>query len=396
MTAVVIVGAGIAGITAAETLRAEGFSGTVTVLGAEDAHPYRRPTVSKDLLLGTSTAAKVALRAAEYWSERDIEVRTAVAVDAIDVGGRAVRLSTGERLPFDALLLATGARARTLEHDAGEAALSLRSLADVTPLRAAIDRGDGVLVVGAGLIGSEVAAAARELGTAVTMLESAPAPLHRVLPPQVGELYARMHRDRGVALHTSVRLAALTSHGDGAVLARADDGRTWTAGTALLAVGSVPETRLAEAAGLTVDDGIVVDEQFRTSAPGVFAAGDVANRRCRFRGERGRTEHWSSAQAHGAAAARSMLAGLSGAVTPVWSEVPMCWSSQYGRNLQIAGWPGADDEVEVHGDVDAFDFIALTRRGDRLVGAVAIGRPKELREARTLIGQAWEFDASRA
>ncbi|MFE3290617.1 NAD(P)/FAD-dependent oxidoreductase [Rhodococcus sp. NPDC059234] len=396
MNAVVIVGTGIAGITAAETLRAEGFSGTVTVLGAEDAPPYRRPTVSKDVLLGTSTAAKVQLRAADYWSERDIDVRTAVVAAEVDARGRAVRLGTGERLPFDALLLATGARARTLDHDAGVAVLSLRSLADVTPLRTAIDRGTGVLVVGAGLIGSEVAAAARELGAEVTMLESAAAPLHRVLPPTVGELYARMHRERGVALHTSVRLAGLTSDGDGAVLARADDGRTWTAGAALLAVGSVPDTRLAEVAGLTVDDGIVVDEQFRTSAPGIFAAGDAANRRCLFRGERGRTEHWNSAQAQGAAAARSMLASLSGSVAPVWSEVPMCWSSQYGRTLQIAGWPRADDAVEVHGDVDAFDFIALTRRGGRLVGAVAIGRPKELREARSRIAQDWEFDASQA
>ncbi|MGW6376907.1 NAD(P)/FAD-dependent oxidoreductase [Rhodococcus sp. NPDC055112] len=387
MSSIVIVGTGVAGITAAETLRAEGFSGSVTVIGDDPAHPYRRPALSKDLLLGTMPAEKARLRGLDYWTERGIEFRTSVAVLSIDVAGRSVRLDTGEELPYDALLLATGGRARGIEHSAGDAVLALRSMHDVGPLRAAIERTNSILVIGAGLIGSEVAATARSLGAEVTMLEAAPAPLHRVLPPQVGELYEQIHRENGVALHTSVRLDELDSDGAGGVRASADDGRTWSAGAALLAVGMVPNTLLAERAGLTTADGIVVDEGYATSEPGVYAAGDVANCPNLVLGGRHRTEHWNSAQTQGAAAARAMLAGLDGAALAPAREVPWCWSSQYGLNLQIAGWPHADDDTVVRGSIAERDFTLLTRRAGRLVGAVTLGRPKDLRAARVLIGE---------
>jgi 3-phenylpropionate/trans-cinnamate dioxygenase ferredoxin reductase component len=387
VSSIVIVGTGVAGITAAETLRAEGFSGAVTVIGDDPAHPYRRPALSKDLLLGTMPAEKARLRAADYWTERAIEFRTSVAVISIDLAGRSVRLDTGEELPYDALLLATGGRARGIEHSAGDAVLALRSMHDVAPLRAAIDRTNSILVIGAGLIGSEVAATARGLGAEVTMLEAAPAPLHRVLPPQVGALYEQIHRENGVALHTSVRLAELASDGAGGVRATADDGTVWSAGAALLAVGMVPNTLLAERAGLATADGIVVDERHATSEPGVYAAGDVANCPNLVLGGRHRTEHWNSAQTQGAGAARAMLAGLAGAEPAPAREVPWCWSSQYGLNLQIAGWPQADDDTVVRGSIAGRDFTLLARRDGRLVGAVTLGRPKDLRAARVLIGE---------
>lgn len=401
MTAIVIVGTGIAGITAAETLRAKGFSGTLTVIGDDAAHPYRRPVLSKDLLLGTMPEEKARLRSTDYWAERGIEFRTGAVVLSIDVERRTVRLDSGEELPYDALLLATGGRARTIDHSAGDAVLALRSMGDVAPLRAAIERSNSILVIGAGLIGSEVAATARGLGAEVTMLEAAQAPLHRVLPPQVCALYEQIHREHGVELHTSVRLAELASDGAGGVRATAVDGRVWTAGAALLAVGMVPNTGLAEAAGVAVDNGIVVDEYFATSRPGVYAAGDVANCPNLVLGGRYRAEHWNSAQAQGAAAAHAMLAALAGVDAEPVRDVPWCWSSQYGLNLQVAGWPQSDDEIVVEGSIADRDFIALTRRAGRLVGAVTIGRPKDLRAARVLIGEcptddATLFDASRA
>ncbi|GAA4473212.1 FAD-dependent oxidoreductase [Rhodococcus olei] len=385
MSAVVIVGTGVAGITAAETLRAEGFSGSVTVLGEDPATPYRRPAVSKDLLAGSIPAERSWLRPAGYWAEREIDVRTGVAVASVDPDRRVVELSTGEALGYDALLLATGGRAREIAHTAGGAALTLRAFGDVEPLRAAIGRTNSVLVVGAGLIGSEVAATARSLGAEVTVLEAAPAPLHRVLPPVVGALYERLHRENDVALHTGVQLAELTTDGAGGARAVAADGRQWSAGAALLAVGTVPDTGLAERAGLAVDDGIVVDAGFATSRPGVYAAGDVANCPNLVLGGRDRAEHWNTAQAQGAAAARAILADLAGAEVDPWRDVPWCWSSQYGVNLQVAGWPRADDELIVRGDVDGRDFTVLTRRSGRLVGAVTIGRPKDVRAARNLI-----------
>lgn len=385
MSAVVIVGSGVAGITAAETLRTEGFTGSVTVIGDDPAVPYRRPAVSKELLAGSVPAERTWLRPAGYWAERDIDVRTGVAAKSVDPDRRVVELGTGETLGYDALLLATGGRARTIGHDAGDAAFTLRSAGDVAVLRAAIERTNTVLVVGAGLIGSEVAATARGLGAEVTVLETAERPLHRMLPPVIGARYEKLHRDNGVALHTSVRLDELAADGRGGVRAVAEDGRHWSAGAALVAVGSAPDTALAERMGLVVDDGVVVDHRFATSQPGVFAAGDVANTPNPVLGERFRAEHWNTAQAQGAAAARAMLAELTGVVAEVWREVPWCWTSQYGVNLQVAGWPRADDELVVRGDVDGLDFTALTRRAGRLVGAITIGRPKDVRAARILI-----------
>ncbi|MCP2319694.1 3-phenylpropionate/trans-cinnamate dioxygenase ferredoxin reductase subunit [Nocardia amikacinitolerans] len=376
---IVIVGAGVAGATAAKTLRAEGFTGRIVLIGAEDALPYRRPMVSKELLAGTAVERRALLESPESWRDKDIELCTGVTVEDIDTERGLVRLTGGEALGYDRLLLATGARARTLPAPQRNVH-TLRGAADIEPLRAAIDAGKSLLIVGGGLIGCEVAATARSLGVEVTVVHAGSAPLDRVAPPSVGSFYRKLHADNGVEILDDVRLARVEGHEDG-VTATAPDGREWTAGVALVAIGSVPDTALAEAAGLSVDDGILVDEHYRTSAPEIYAAGDAAKRFDPELGTHERTEHWNSALAQGAAAAKSMLGKPA-----VRQDVSWGWSTQYGLNLQFAGRLRHDDDFVLRGTLAEPNFTVLALRRRRLVGAVAIARPSDIRAARELIG----------
>ncbi|WP_024802953.1 NAD(P)/FAD-dependent oxidoreductase [Nocardia sp. BMG51109] len=381
---VVIAGTGIAGATAAETLRKEGFTGSVVVVGDDPSLPYRRPMVSKELLSGAAAADKALLRPADFWSGRDIDLRAGTSVRAIDVAAARVECGDGTELPYDALILATGGRPRRLDALFADGHC-LRHMHDVAPLRTALERGAAggaasLVIVGGGLVGMEVAASARALGADVTVLEAGERILERVLPEPVSAAYERLHRDRGVAVHTGVRLAG-ADDAAGRTRVRVTDGREWIADAVVVAVGMTPNDESAERAGLAVADGIVVDEFCATSASGVYAAGDVARFPNRILGGTERVEHWNHAQAHGAAAARSVL----GAATP-YEEVPWCWTTQFGRTLQISGWPGAGAEVIVHGDPGDGDFLALCLTDDRLVGALGAGRPREVRAARSLIG----------
>ncbi|MEV0029443.1 FAD-dependent oxidoreductase [Nocardia sp. NPDC050793] len=382
---IVIVGAGVAGATAAKTLRAEGYSGRIVLLGAEDGLPYRRPMVSKEMLAGVAVERRALIESAESWRDKDIELRTGVTVEEIDTERRQVRLATGEALGYDRLLLATGARARSLPAPQRNVH-TLRGVADVGPLRTAIGAGKSLLIVGGGLIGCEVAATARSLGAEVTVVHAGSAPLDRVAPPSVGSFYRKLHADNGVEILDEVTLTRLEGHEDG-VTATARDGRTWAAGVALIAIGSVPDTELAEAAGLAVDNGILVDEHYRTSAPGVYAAGDAANRFDPGLGVHERTEHWNSALAQGAAAAKAMLG------KPVArQDVSWGWSTQYGINLQFAGRLRHDDDFVLRGTLAEPNFTVLALRCRRLVGAVAIARPSDIRAARELIGHGAVLD----
>ncbi|MEV0291963.1 FAD-dependent oxidoreductase [Nocardia sp. NPDC050710] len=382
---IVIVGTGVAGATAAKTLRAEGYTGRIVLVGAEDGLPYRRPMVSKELLAGTVVERRTLLDTAESWRVGTIDIRTGTRATEIDSAGRRVRLADGEWLGYDSLLMATGARARTLPGPQRNVH-TLRHAADVAPLRSALDTGGSLLIVGGGLIGCEVAATARTLGARVTVVHAGSAPLERVAPPAVGAFYRKLHADNGVAIHDAVTLTGLAGDSDG-VTATGSDGRTWTAAAALVAIGSVPDTELATVAGLDVDNGILVDEHYRTSAPGVYAAGDAANRFDPELGAHERTEHWNSAQAQGAAAARSMLGA-----PPACPEVPWGWSTQYGLNLQFAGRIRPDDAFVLRGSLDEPAFTVLALRERRLVGAIAIARPADLRAARGLIGRGAVLD----
>ncbi|MVU80558.1 FAD-dependent oxidoreductase [Nocardia sp. ET3-3] len=399
---IVIVGAGVAGATAARTLRTEGYTGEIVLLGAEHSAPYRRPMVSKELLAGTAEERRTLLQPADFWHSHDIELRIGVRVTSIDPGPGLVWLADGTAVGYDSLLLATGARPRALNLSPGESAtirgsyggvsangrmLTLRGRADAEALRAAIERAGSLLIVGAGLIGCEVAATARALGAEVAVLDAGSAPVERVAPGVVGEYIRNLHAQNGVAMHTDVRLTDL-AHDGTEVVAVADDDRSWTAGSVLVAIGSVPDTSLAEAAGLAVADGIRVDECYRTSAPGVYAAGDAAGRFDPDSGEYRREEHWNSAQFQGAAAARSMLGRPRGA-----EEVPWGWSLQYGRNIQFAGRIRADDDQVVRGSVEAGDATVIGVREGRATGVVAIGRAAEFRAARNLLGAGTRVDA---
>jgi NADPH-dependent 2,4-dienoyl-CoA reductase/sulfur reductase-like enzyme len=377
---VVIVGTGVAGATAAETLRKDGFDGSIVVLGADPSLPYRRPMVSKEVLSGAAAADKTLLKPAQFWTGKSIDLRTGIRVGELDPAAARLVFEDGTDLSYDALILATGGRPRRL--DLVTEGHCLRHLHDVGPLRAVLERAGAtpaLVVIGGGLVGMEVAASARALGAEVTVLEAGERILERVLPGPVGEAYERLHREHGVAVHTGVRLAEVDDTG-GRTRLRAADGREWVADAVVVAVGMTPDDDLASRAGLAVADGIVVDEFCATSAPGVYAAGDVARFPNRIFGGTERIEHWNHAQAHGAAAARSVL----GAGTP-YDEVPWCWTTQYGRALQISGWPGRGSELIVHGDLDGDEFLALSLAQGRLVGVLGVGRPRDVRAAKTLI-----------
>jgi 3-phenylpropionate/trans-cinnamate dioxygenase ferredoxin reductase subunit len=369
----VIVGAGIAGVSAAAAMRRSGYEGDIDLLGEEPELPYRRPPVSKEIVRGEKTPDEIRIKKAEWYGQQVIGLRLETSVVALDVAARAVRLASGEEVRYDQLLLATGGRARSPWSAPG--IRTLRSLADAPRLQAELTVGNRLIVVGAGLIGSEIAASARTLGCDVTLLETAALPLPHLLPPELGELYVDLHKNEGTDLHTGVTVSAIEDAGDETVV-RATDGRTWSAPVVVVAVGMVPNIELAEAAGIDVANGIVVDEFGRTSVPDVFAAGDVANQPNGVLGGRHRVEHWQGAQNHGTAIGKVMTGG-----DDPFVEVPWCWSDQYGYNLQVSGWPERSHELVVQGSLADRDFIAYLLDDGVVRGAVGIGRPRDIRVA---------------
>ncbi|PXX58672.1 NAD/ferredoxin-dependent reductase-like protein [Nocardia tenerifensis] len=386
---IVIVGAGLAGATAAQTLRAEGHDGPIVVIGDEPERPYWRPPLSKGLLAGFAQPEHIAVAAESSWAERHIELRTGIGVRELDPGTRTLDLDDGSRLRYHRLLLATGGRARRVPGMDG--ARTLRTQAEALALREELAGKPSLLVIGAGLIGLEVAATARSLGCEVTVLEMSGVPLARIAPPWLGGVYATLHRSNGVDLHLGVRLSEVTETADG-VVATAEDGRSWSAEVAVAALGMVPETELAVRAGLAVQGGIVVDELCRTSAPGIFAAGDVTSQSHPLLGGRYRIEHYSNAMEQASAAARNLL----GIETP-YTPVPSSTSEQYGVQLAVCGWPAAADVFDerghtLRGEPAELDFSALFWKGDRLVGAACVGRSEEFERLRGMIADQPSMD----
>ncbi|MBA0127355.1 FAD-dependent oxidoreductase [Haloechinothrix sp. YIM 98757] len=380
---IAVVGTGVAGTSAALTLRNAGFTGRVVLIGDEPDEPYRRPPLSKDVLRGTMPPEKTRLRAPDTWSQHSIELRTGTRVSGVDPEARRLIFADGTGLDFDRILLATGGLPKVLPQARGvDGVHTLRTLADVPALHGVLAAGSRLLVIGAGLIGSEVAATASAMDCAVTVLEAQPAPLSRALPREITRVYEELHRASGVDLYTGVDVRELIHEGDQLAVTDAD-GRVYSADAAVVAVGLDPRTELAEHAGIATGDGIVVDEYFATSAPGVYAAGDVANHPNHVLGGRQRVEHWLNAQEQGGAAARAML----GDPTP-YSCVPWSWSDQHGVTLHVCGWPEVAEDVTVRGELDERDFTAIARRNGRVVGAVGMNRPAELRALRTVVSAA--------
>ncbi|MET0468040.1 MAG: FAD-dependent oxidoreductase [Aeromicrobium sp.] len=392
-TRTVILGAGIAGVSAAAAMRAAGHDGSIHLVGAEPELPYRRPPVSKEIVRGDKTADEIRIKKADWYAANDIVLSTGTSAVKIDAERRIVLLDTGDPLPFDDLLIATGGRASSPWQ--ASAVRTLRDLADVPQLRDELVRGSSVVIVGAGLIGSEIAASARQMGCEVTLLEAAPLPLPRLLPPQLGQMYVEMHKREGTDLQTGVEIDAVLDV-DGATVVHAVDGRTWSAPVVVVAVGMQPHVELAAAAGITLaapedGGGILVDAHGRTSVDGIFAAGDVANQPRPVLGGRLRVEHWQGAQNHGTAVGRVMAGG-----SDAFAEVPWCWSDQYDANLQVVGWPQGTHELVVDGSIDDHDFIAYLLDDGIVHGAVSIGRPRDIRTARAWIGAGERLAAVRS
>lgn len=377
---IVIVGGGLAAGRAAKELRESGFDGDVVLLAGEAEVPYERPPLSKGYLQGEKSRESTYVVPREWYEEHDVDLRTGEPVEALDLDGQAVRTAAGST-PFSRLLIATGARPRTLDlhaPDGGPQVLYLRTLGDATALHERLGPGRHLLVVGGGWIGMEAAATARTLGTTVTVVEPAEQPLLAALGPQAAARFADVHRAQGVDLRTGTGLDRLEA--GTAVL---DDGTRIEPDTVLVGIGVVPDDGLARAAGLSVDDGVLVDAGLRTSHPAVYAAGDVANAEHPLLGARVRVEHWQNAISQGRAAAHA-LAGEE----VRYADLPYFFSDQYELGMEFFGHAAGADDVRLDpGEGDA--FTCWWRRDGRLVAAMHVNewdRSDELRERVTAGG----------
>jgi len=356
MPSFVIAGGGLAAAKAAETLRDEGFDGDIVLLGAEPERPYERPALSKGYLQGSDSRDSVYVHPAGWYAEHGVDLRQGVTVTAIDRGSSIVATSAaggdGE-LSYDKLLLATGASPRRLDFPGSdrEEVLYLRTLGDSDRLRSAFKTGARVVVAGAGWIGLETAAAARTAGCSVTVLEPQPGALHDQLGPELGEIFAGLHRAHGVEFRFGEKAVEFRP---GMVIT--SGGAEVPADVLVVGIGAAPNDDLAARAGLDVSNGVLTDEALRTSDPDIFAAGDVANSFNPLFGRRIRVEHWANALNGGPAAARSMLG------QPVsYDRVPYYYSDQYELGMECAGLPtpGTYDQVLYRGDPAALEFIAF-------------------------------------
>jgi 3-phenylpropionate/trans-cinnamate dioxygenase ferredoxin reductase subunit len=364
----VIAGASLAGATAAAELREQGFGGRVVLVGSERELPYERPPLSKDYLRSEVQRDSALVHPAEFYDDHDIELRLGRTVTELDLGAAEAVLDDGERLGYDRLLLATGARPRPIPVPGADLAgvHYLRTLADADALIAAIGDAKRAVVVGAGWIGAEVAASARSKGLEVALVEHAHVPLERVLGRELGQFYADVHREHGVELVCDAAVESFT--GDGRVeRVQLAGGATLECDLVVVGVGVVPNVELASAAGLAVDNGVLTDERLRTSDPRVFAAGDVAAAWHPHYGSRLRVEHWANARGQGPAAARCMLGG-----EDAYDAVPYFFSDQYDVGMEYSGLAADGDEVVFRGDPATREFIAFWLREGRLVAGMNV------------------------
>jgi NADPH-dependent 2,4-dienoyl-CoA reductase/sulfur reductase-like enzyme len=366
MPSYVIAGASLAGAKAAETLRDEGFDGEIVLLGSEHERPYERPPLSKGYLLGSDERDSVYVHAADWYAEHGVDLREGVTVTAIDRGTATVATSDGAQVPYDKLLLATGASPRRLNFPGSdrEEVLYLRTIADSDRLRSAFQPGTRVVVAGAGWIGLETAAAARTAECAVTVLEPQPGALHDQVGPELGAVFADLHRAHGVEFRFGERAVEFRP---GMVIT--SGGAEIPADLLVVGIGAAPNDDLAARAGLETGNGVLTDEALRTSDPDIFAAGDVANSFHPLLGRRVRVEHWANALNGGPAAARSML-GQSVSYDPV----PYFYSDQYDLGMECAGLPspGTYDQVLYRGDRDTLEFIAFWLSGGVVIAGMNV------------------------
>ena len=387
LSRIVVVGASVAGYGAIQELRKGGYDGALTLVGAEDRLPYDRPPLSKQVLAGDWEPDRVDFRLPDTL---DVELRLGSAASALDLGERTLRLASGADLPYDGLIIATGAAPRQLPgSESIEGVHVLRTLDDCLAVRAAFEQGARVAVVGAGFIGCEVAATARRRGLEVSLIEALPLPLAGALNPEIGQACADLHRAHGVDLRCGVMVEGIDG-GQRAERLRLSDGSTVEADVVIVGIGVTPATAWLQSSGLTLDDGVVCDATCM-AAPGVYAAGDVARWYNPRYASLMRIEHWTNAMEQGRAAARNLLAGPEDAEP--YDHLPYFWSDQYDTSIQLAGRTDGTDEFRVvRGSLEDGEFIALFRAGERIAGLLGFGLARDFARTRRLITQddSWE------
>ena len=377
----VIVGAGHAGGRAAQAMRQCGFEGKILLIGEEPHVPYERPPLSKDLIVTDAGLEKVRLHDAAWYAENRIELIAANAATSIDTAAKTVGLADGQAIGFDGLMLTTGARVRRLPVPGADldGVFYLRTIEDSAAIRAQIAAGTEVAVIGGGFIGLEIAGSAARRGARVTVLEAADRLMGRSVAPEVADWFARMHRDRGVDLRLGVSIAAIEG-GRSATGVRLGDGSVVPAEVVVIGIGILPNIEIAEAAGLAVDNGIVVDDRGRTSHPDIWAAGDVANQPNAFAGRRLRLESYQNAQDQAAAVARNLCGADEAYEDSLW-----VWSDQHDVNLQMTGAPESWDSLLWRGDPDGGRFTVFYMAGGRIVAVNTVNNGREMRPARMLM-----------
>ncbi len=381
---IVIAGGGLAAQRCTETLRSQGYDGPIRIVCAEAHAPYDRPPLSKELLAGEMPAAAVALRPRPWYDERQIDLLLGTRAERLDLAGRRLELSSGARLRFDSLLVATGSRARTLPLlDGYSNAGVLRTLDDALALRHALGPGRRVVIVGAGFIGLEAAATASRLGAWVTIIEALDAPLMGILGASLGSWFAELHRAEGADVLLGARITGVRGRRKVRALELAD-GVVVECDHVLVGVGVDPDTRWLDGTGLGAN-GVRVDARGCTCAPGIYAAGDAARPYDTALARHVRTEHWEAAARQGADAARAML-GLE----PVRTPLPSFWSDQHGVRVQYVGRAEEADRIAIDGDPGGRDFEALFTKAGVPVAALLVGRPRALSRARRRVQEGLE------
>jgi 3-phenylpropionate/trans-cinnamate dioxygenase ferredoxin reductase component len=388
---ILILGAGHAGGVASAALRRAGHQGPITLVGSETWLPYERPPLSKELLAGIIPVEKTFLRPLAFYEENGIALRLGETVAAIDRKMRRVELISGESLSYDSLLLTLGARARRLAMPGANhpRVLYLRDIADSLALREKLAPGTRLAVIGAGFIGLEAAAVAKKRGCDVTVLEMQKAPLQRVAAPEIGNYMAALHRRNGVTVETGVTPVRIEPKDGGLSLSLAS-GETVEADILLAGIGAQPNTELAAASGLAIEDGVVVDEFGRTSDPDIYAAGDVTRHFNPLLGRRIRLESWQNAQNQAFAVAKAMAGGRE-----PFAEIPWFWTDQFDVNLQMAGAPDKWDALAWRGDVGDKAFTVFYMRGGVPVGCNTVNNGRDMRAARELIARRRPVDGKR-
>ena len=389
-----IVGASLAGAKAAETLRSEGFDGRVILLGSETERPYERPPLSKGYLLGKEEKSVIYVHEERWYAEHEVDLRLGVTVTSLDRAGRTVTTADGESIGYDRLLLATGASPRRLNIPGADrdGVLYLRTVGDSERLAAAFQGGGRVVTVGAGWIGLEVTAAAREAGCEVTVVEPEPTALNRALGPELGEVFADLHREHGVRFRFGESVGEIRGPAGRVGEVVTSSGVALPADVVVMAVGAVPNTGLAADAGLEIDNGVVADAALRTSDPSIYAAGDLANSYHPLLGRRVRVEHWANALNSGPAAARSMLGQ-----DVTYDPVPYFFSDQYDLGMETAGLPepGTYDEVLYRGDRPGREFVAFWLRDGAVVAGMNVNVWDVSDDIQALIRSAKKVDPAR-